>query len=162
MKTKSKPGLAPGDRAPAFRLPDERGTIHDLKAYRGRWLVLFFYPRDLTPGCTQEACEFRDAYRWFQRQKVALLGISDDSATSHLKFKEEHRLPFPLLVDGEGRMAAAFGVWRRKMMFGRAYMGNERATFVINPEGLVALVFRQVKVEGHVEAVKHELAERLE
>jgi peroxiredoxin Q/BCP len=149
--SRRKPGR--GDPAPDFRLADDRGRNHDLKDYRGRWLVLFFYPRDLTPGCTQEACDFRDARRFFSRRRVAVLGISTDSAASHRRFREEHRLPFPLLVDADASVCRRFGVWRRKVNFGRAYLGIERSTFVIDPEGMVAHAFRKVRVERHVDEV---------
>jgi len=159
MTATSKRQLEAGDPAPAFRLADDRGNNHELKAYRGRWVVLFFYPRDLTPGCTQEACDFRDTYARFTRRKVVVLGVSDDPAESHREFRAQHRLPFPLLVDEGGRVAGRFGAWKRKLMFGRRYMGIERSTFVIDPSGRLALVVRRVKVEGHVEQVLHELSE---
>lgn len=159
MTTKSKRPLQAGDLAPAFRLPDERDTVHELKAYRGRWVILFFYPRDLSPGCTQEACDFRDLNARLKRKDVAVLGVCDDPAESHRKFRSVNRLPFPLLVDEGGRVASKYGAWKQKIMFGRKYMGVERSTFVIDPKGRLALVYRRVQVEGHAEQVAGEIAE---
>ena len=161
MTTKSKRPLEAGDLAPAFRLLDESGTLHELKAYRGRWVVLFLYPRDLTPGCTQEACDFRDLYKSLQRQEVMVLGVSDDPAESHREFRAQHRLPYPLLVDVGGSVSSKYGAWKQKVMFGRKYMGVERSTFVIDPRGRLALVYRRVQVEGHAEQVAGEISERV-
>jgi peroxiredoxin Q/BCP len=155
-KTRSLPEA--GDRAPAFCLPDDRGRPHSLKDYRGRWVILYFYPRDLTPGCTREACDFRDAYRSLRRRQATVLGISTDSAESHRKFRSQHELPFPLLVDALAHVARLFGVWRRKVNYGRRYMGIERSTFVIDPSGRIAAAMRGVKVDGHVEEVKERIA----
>ena len=150
--------LKPGDRAPSFALESDSGAPVSLKDFKGKSVVLYFYPRDLTPGCTQESCDFRDAYSALKRKKTVLLGISKDSVASHVKFKEKHDLPFPLLADVAGKVCEAYGVWREKSLYGRKFMGIVRMTFVIGPDGKVLRVYDKVKVKGHVEQVLADLS----
>jgi peroxiredoxin Q/BCP len=133
------------------------GKEVSLEDYANKALILFFYPKDDTPGCTKEACAFRDSYEALVARGVALLGVSKDSIASHQKFIEKYHLPFPLLSDPEGELLEAFGVWREKNMYGKKVMGVERSTFLIDGEGVVRKVWRRVKVDGHVEAVARAL-----
>jgi peroxiredoxin Q/BCP len=142
-----------GDQAPDFTLPDQNGTPVALKDWRGRPVVLFWYPKDMTPGCTQEACDFRDAYARLKKAGAALFGVSLDDGTSHQKFIAKHELPFPLLSDTDAAVAKAYGVYKQKSMYGKTFWGIERSTFVIDPDGVIAAAFRKVKVEGHVDDV---------
>lgn len=142
-----------GDSAPAFEAEDEAGRTWTLDELTGRPFVLYFYPRDDTPGCTTEACSFQDAMPDFQALEVPVLGVSDDDAASHRSFKDEHGLEFPLLVDEEGELADAYGVWVEKQMFGNTFHGNERVTFLVDGEGTVARVWEDVEPEGHGEEV---------
>jgi peroxiredoxin Q/BCP len=120
---------------------------------RGRVVVLYFYPRDNTPGCTTEACDFRDAYSAFNESGVVVLGISTDSMSSHQKFRAKHQLPFPLLVDADATVAKRYGVYKQKKLYGKVSWGIERSTFVIGPDGIVRQVHRKVRVPGHVAEV---------
>lgn len=138
-----------GEPAPDFELPDEEGNLFRLSDLRGQPLILFFYPKDDTPGCTKEACGFRDDYSAYQRAGVRLLGVSPDSSSSHTKFKDKYDLPFTLLADEEHRVSEAYGVWGTKKMFGREYMGIKRTTFLIDKDGKVSQVFEKVKPDGH-------------
>jgi peroxiredoxin Q/BCP len=141
------------DPAPDFELSDGQGNRVRLSDLRGRKVVLYFYPKDMTPGCTQEACDFRDRYADIQAAGAALLGLSPDSAKTHAKFAEKYGLPFPLLADPENTAATAYGVWKEKSMYGRTYMGIERSTFLIDEQGRVARIWPKVKVAGHGDAV---------
>ncbi len=141
--------LSPGKSAPAFELADQQGKSHRLKDYRGRWVVLYFYPKDDTPGCTKEACAFRDASEQFDQAKAVVLGVSPDDTGSHLKFAQKFKLPFTLLADVEKTVCQAYGVWQEKSMYGRKYMGVARTTYLIDPAGKVARVWEKVKVDGH-------------
>ncbi len=140
-----------GDLAPDFEAQDESGKKHALKDYKGKTLILYFYPKDNTSGCTQEACDFRDSFSRFSKKGATVLGVSPDSAKSHQGFKSKYDLPFPLLADEDKKICAAYGVWKEKSMYGRKYMGVERSTFLIGPDGRVQEIFRKVKVSGHVE-----------
>jgi thioredoxin-dependent peroxiredoxin len=142
-----------GDKAPDFTLPADNGGTVSLKALKGKTAVLYFYPKDDTPGCTVEACAFRDALPDFSKVKAAIIGISRDSVASHDKFKTKFALPFPLASDTDGKVCEAYGVWVEKSMYGRKYMGIERATFLIDGKGVIRNVWRKVKVEGHAEDV---------
>lgn len=145
--------LKPGDKAPPFVLPADDGStiaLHDLK---GKKVVLYFYPKDDTSGCTKEACGFRDSWRDVQRLGAVVLGVSPDGVTSHAKFKQKYSLPFPLLADERHEVAEAYGVWGEKSMYGRKYMGVLRSTFVIDEQGRIARVFEKVKPEGHAAEV---------
>ena len=142
--------LSVGDPAPAFDLADDAGGRVALTDLAGRRVVLYFYPKDDTSGCTAQACALRDDWGAVEALDVALFGISPDSAASHAKFRAKHDLPFPLLVDEEHRTAEAYGVWVEKSMYGKRYMGVERTTFVIGPDGRVEHVLRKVKPAEHL------------
>lgn len=145
--------LTAGDPAPAFDAEDETGRSWTLDDLAGSPFVLYFYPRDDTPGCTTEACAFRDAMPSFDDLDATVLGVSDDDAASHRTFKEKHELNFPLLVDEEGQLADAYGVWVEKKMFGNEFFGNQRATLLVGPDGEIAHVWPDVDPEGHADEV---------
>lgn len=138
-----------GALAPDFTLPDETGAPRRLSDFRGRPVVLYFYPKDDTPGCTTEACNFRDDYSAYQQAGVALLGVSPDSPKSHARFKAKYGLPFPLLSDVDHKVCEAYGVWGRKKFMGREYDGVLRTTFIIDEQGKVIRVFENVKPADH-------------
>ena len=123
-----------------------------MKDFRGKKVVLYFYPKDGTPGCTSEAIEFRDMIREFEKEDVVILGVSKDSIKSHQKFKQKHSLPFTLLSDPEGKVLDLYGVWKKKSLYGRTFLGTERTTFLINEKGVVEKVYKKVKVRGHAQA----------
>jgi peroxiredoxin Q/BCP len=145
--------LEVGDKAPDFTLPADGGGKVSLKALKGKTVVLYFYPKDDTPGCTAEACAFRDQLPDFSKVKAAVVGISRDSVASHDKFKKKFKLPFPLASDEDGTVSEAYGTWVEKSMYGRKYMGIERATFLIDGKGIIRNIWRKVKVDGHAEDV---------
>ena len=145
--------LVIGRPAPDFALQDGEGNTVRLSELRGKKVVLYFYPKDLTPGCTQEACDFRDRHAELQAAGAVVLGVSPDDAKSHRKFAAKHGLPFPLLADTERAAATAYGVWKEKSLYGRTYMGVERTTVLIDEQGNVAKVWPKVKVAGHGDAV---------
>jgi len=145
--------IEPGTHAPDFELSADDGSTVRLSDLRGRNVILFFYPKDDTPGCTIEAREFRDAYPRFQAQDTVILGISADGVDSHVRFKTKFDLPYLLLADQEHAAAEAYGVWKEKSIFGKAFMGIERSTFVVGKDGTIAHVFRKVKPEGHADEV---------
>jgi peroxiredoxin Q/BCP len=150
--------LTIGDRAPAFSLPGGDGRAVALETLRKeRWVVLYFYPKDDTPGCTKEACDFRDLNKSFAKAGAVVVGISPDSAASHQKFSAKFSLPFPLLSDEGAKVATAYGVWKEKSMYGRTYMGIERTTFLIAPDGRIAKIYPKVKVDGHADALLADL-----
>jgi len=151
--------LAPGKAAPAFTLDTDAGERMSLKDLKGRPVVLYFYPKDDTTGCTTEACEFRDAFPKFRKSKAVILGVSPDDVKSHQKFKVKYDLPFTLLADTAHEVAQRYGVWKEKSMYGRKYMGVERTTVIIDSAGRVARVFSKVKPKGHAQAVEAALAE---
>ena len=142
--------LAVRSPAPDFLAPDQNGKIVSLGDFKGRTLVLYFYPKDDTPGCTVQACSFRDEYSSFIDKGAAVLGISPDTAMSHSKFIEKFNLPFPLLSDLTHKVAQDYGVWVEKSMYGRKYMGMERTTFVIDGGGMIFAIHRKVKPADHV------------
>lgn len=150
--------LEVGDKAPDFSGVDESGKKITLKDFKGSKVVLYFYPKDDTTGCTAEACDFRDSYSRLKRKGVVLLGVSPDTEKSHQKFKTKYELPFPLIADTEKTIANAYGVWQEKSMYGRKYMGIVRSTFVIDEKGKIMAVFPKVKVTGHVDEVLKALA----
>jgi len=138
-----------GIPAPDFTLPDEQGTERRLSDYRGQAVILYFYPKDDTSGCTTEACNFRDDYSAYVNTGVTILGVSPDSTKSHLKFKQKHQLPFPLLADEGHVLCETYGVWGEKSFMGRRYMGVLRTTFLIDPQGTIKQVFEKVKPAEH-------------
>lgn len=143
----------PGAAAPRFSLADQHGKKHKLVGFRGKFLVLYFYPKDDTPGCTKEACQFRDMSREFAKRNAAVVGVSGDNVASHAKFAEKFSLPFPLLADEEHALCEELGVWQEKKNFGKTYWGIVRTTFIIDPAGKIAKVFKRVKAEGHDQQV---------
>jgi peroxiredoxin Q/BCP len=146
-----------GQEAPDFELTSDAGERIQLSQFRGKPVVLYFYPRDDTPGCTKQACGIRDNYDDFEQRGAVVLGVSADKETSHVKFKQKYGLPFTLLADPEHEVAEQYGVWAEKKYMGRTYMGVERSTFLIDPEGRIAKVMRRVKPDTHVERVLAEL-----
>jgi len=141
--------LSAGTKAPEFELVDHQGRAHHLSDFQGQTIVLYFYPKDDTPGCTKEACSFRDAYADFKSEGIEIIGISPDSEKSHGKFVEKYDLPFLLLSDPEHKVCDAYGVWGLKKLFGREYEGVYRTTFIIGPEGKIKRVFKNVKPIDH-------------
>ena len=150
-------GLAVGDSAPDFCLPDSDGKEICLKDLKGKWIVLYFYPKDNTPGCTLEAVHFTREMAEFAGKDAVILAVSPDSQKSHCNFRDKHSLKITLLSDPEHIVLEEYGVWVLKKMYGREYHGVERSTFLIDPEGRIAFEWRKVKVQGHVEAVKAKL-----
>ena len=144
---------AEGDPAPDFRLPADDGKTYSLKDLRGQKVVLYFYPKDDTPGCTKEACSFRDNLARVRSKGAIVLGVSKDDLESHAKFRKKYSLSFPLLSDPEGKVLEAYGVWKEKNLYGKMFMGIERTTYVIDEDGRVKKVFPRVKVDGHVDEV---------
>ncbi len=138
-----------GDVAPEFELPADDGSTISLSGLKGKKVILYFYPKDDTSGCTTEACEFRDALPRFEEDGAVVLGVSPDSVDSHTKFKEKYDLNFPLLADEDHEVAEAYGVWKEKSMFGNKYWGVERSTFLIDEEGKIKSAWRRVRPKGH-------------
>jgi thioredoxin-dependent peroxiredoxin len=145
--------LSVGDKAPAFQTTDQDGKPVALSDYKGRKVVLYFYPKDDTPGCTKEACNFRDAWPKLRRRKVEVLGVSVDDAKSHRKFADKFSLPFTLLADTDKKIVNDYGVWGEKSLYGRKYMGTNRVTYLIDEKGKIAAVWPKVKVDDHVDEV---------
>jgi len=141
-----------GEKAPDFTLQADDGREVSLSDYRGKKVVLYFYPKDGTPGCTREAVEFRDLIKEFEKQNIVILGVSKDSVKSHQKFKQKHALPFTLLSDPEGKVLDLYSVWKKKSLYGRTFMGTERTTFIIDEDGMVENVYRKVRAKGHAQA----------
>jgi peroxiredoxin Q/BCP len=145
--------LEAGQPAPDFALKDAAGNTVRLSDLRGEKVVIYFYPKDMTPGCTQESCDFRDRHAALQAAGAVVLGISPDSEKSHQKFAAKYELPFTLLADPDNVAATAYGVWKEKSMYGRTYMGIERSTFLIDEQGNLARIWPKVKVNGHGDEV---------
>ena len=145
--------LKEGDRAPSFTLLSDTDEKISLKDFKGKTVVLYFYPKDMTSGCTQQACDFRDASASFKKAGAVVVGVSKDSVPSHQKFKTKYSLPFALLADTETEVAKAYGIWKEKSLYGRKYMGMERTTFVIGSDGRIRKIFPKVKVKDHAAAV---------
>jgi len=145
--------LKVGQKAPEFNLPDQEGNMHSLKEQKGKWVLLYFYPKDDTPGCTKEACTIRDNYSAFKKAGIVVLGMSADSVKKHAKFAEKYKLPFTLLADEEKVAINAYGVWAKKKFMGREYMGILRNSFLIDPEGKIAKIYEGVKPADHAEEV---------
>ena len=149
--------IEPGQKAPAFSLNDQHGTTHTLSDYAGQQVVLYFYPKDDTPGCTQESCDFQASLSTYKRRKAAVLGVSILDEKSKAKFAAKHGLTFPLLADADHAVAEKYGVWQEKSRYGRKYMGIARTTYLIGPDGKVVQRWDNVKVDGHVDAVAEAL-----
>ena len=148
--------LNEGDKAPDFKVATDGGGTVSLKDYKGRKIVLYFYPKDSTPGCTTEACGFREALPDFSKIGAEIIGVSRDSVKRHDSFKAKYELPFTLAADEDGTLCEAYGVWVEKMNYGRKYMGIERSTFLIDEQGRIAKIWRKVRVNKHVEKVLEE------
>lgn len=146
-----------GDQAPDFTLQSDSNKTVSLKDFRGKKVILYFYPKDNTPGCTREACDFRDGLNHFDQKNAVILGISKDNPTRHQKFKEKYSLPFPLLSDEKGDVCVAYGVISQKSMFGRSFLSIQRSTFMIDEAGVIRAIWRKVKVNGHTQQVLDEL-----
>lgn len=151
--------LEAGKKAPAFTLTADDGTKVRLSELKGKPVVLYFYPRDDTPGCTKEACAFRDQKAKLKKLGAQVLGVSTDSVESHQKFRDKYKLNFPLLADPDHKVSEKYGAWREKNMYGKKSMGIQRSTYLIDADGKVAHVWKRVKVEGHDEQVLNALAE---
>jgi thioredoxin-dependent peroxiredoxin len=145
--------------APDFSLSDQNGKIHTLASYLGKWVLIYFYPKDDTPGCTKEACVLRDAFPAFEKLNAQILGVSTDTERSHKKFEEKYELPFTLLADTEKTVVKAYGVWAPKKFMGREFLGVLRTSFLINPKGLVVKVYENVKPADHADEVLRDLLE---
>ncbi len=142
-----------GDKAPPISLPDQNGTIRTLKEFLGYWVVLYFYPKDDTPGCTTEACSFRDTFAALKQAGAVVLGVSIDPVKKHAKFAEKYSLPFTLLSDEEKKVVERYGVWGKKKFMGREYLGTHRVSFLIDPQGNIAQVYDPVKPAEHAEII---------
>ncbi len=153
MKKANMPIIKEGAKAPQFTLPSSSGKDVSLKDFLGKKVVLYFYPKDMTPGCTKEAQGFRDLYEKFKKSNAVILGVSPDSLERHLKFIEKENIPFELLSDKDHKVAEKYGVWKEKSMYGKKFMGVERSTFVIDEKGKIQKIYRKVSVSGHCEDV---------
>ncbi|EKD72344.1 MAG: Redoxin [uncultured bacterium] len=150
--------LSIGDRAPEFTLLSDQNQSVTLKSLRGKKIILYFYPKDNTPGCTREACDFRDSFARFASHDTIIIGISKDSPTKHQKFKEKYALPFTLLADETGATCQAYGVIDKKNLFGNTFLGIQRSTFLIDEQGIIRAIWRKVKVNGHIEQLLKEFS----
>lgn len=146
-----------GQTAPNFSLPDQEGKEHSLSSYTGKWVLVYFYPKDDTPGCTTEACKMRDNFPHIQNKKLVVLGISTDSVDSHKKFAQKYELPFTLLADEGKTVVNQYGVWGEKSFMGKKYMGTNRTSFLINPDGQIVKVYEKVNPAVHAEEVLADL-----
>ena len=151
--------LKPGQKAPDFTVSTDAGKKVKISDFKGKKIVLYFYPKDDTPGCTKEACAFRDGISEIRKRGAVVLGVSPDSVESHKKFRDKYELNFPLLADTDKKIVEAYGVWKEKSMYGKKYMGVERTTFVIDEAGKISHIFRKVKVEQHYDEVQEALKE---
>lgn len=149
--------LKEGSIAPVFKLPGDDGKTHSLSDYKGKKVVLYFYPKDDTSGCTAEACDFRDNMKRIAKKDSVVIGVSKDPLKSHTKFKDKYNLNFLLLSDEDGKMLEKYGVWQEKSMYGRKYWGIARTTFIIDENGRIQKIFEKVKVKGHVDEVLENL-----
>jgi peroxiredoxin Q/BCP len=161
MKPMPKGGseLSIGAPAPDFQLQDQNGNTVHLGEFKGKSVVLYFYPKDMTPGCTQQACDFRDNFNRLQSKDVVVLGVSKDDIDLHKKFEAAYNLNFPLLADAEGKVCDAYGVIQEKNMYGKKYMGISRTTYLIDPDQKIKKVYPKVKVEGHVDEILKDIQE---
>ena len=151
------PGPRPGLKAPDFKLPDQTGKMRSLKEFKGRWVLLYFYPKDDTPGCTAEACALRDQHPQIKRTGAQVIGISVDDVRSHDRFAKKYELPFLLLADKEKEVVRSYGVWGKKKFMGREYDGTHRVSFLIDPKGKIAKVYPKVKPQDHATEVLADL-----
>lgn len=151
--------LLTGASAPDFALPDQDGVVHKLKDYAGQWVLVYFYPKDDTPGCTKEACALRDEFPKFEKLDAVIFGVSADTVQSHKKFATKYKLPFTLLADPEKKMLEAYGVWTKKKFMGREYMGIQRSSYLISPQGKIAKVYEKVNPLTHADEVLADLAD---
>jgi len=140
-------------KAPDFNLPDQEGKLHKLSDYKGKWVLLYFYPKDDTPGCTKEACGIRDEFKNFKNLNIVVLGVSADSSESHKKFAQKYKLPFTLLSDESKKVLKKYGVWGKKKFMGKEYEGILRTSFLINPDGKIVKIYEQVKPDIHAKEV---------
>lgn len=152
--------LAVGTTAPDFNLPDQVGTTHTLSQYRGSWVVLYFYPKDDTPGCTKEACSFRDAFAEYRKAGIVVLGVSKDTPKSHSKFVEKFSLPFTLLADPDTTVIKNYDCWGKKKFMGREFEGTLRYTYLIDPSGTIAMVYTDVDTATHATTVLEDVRAR--
>ncbi len=150
--------LQPNDQAPDFKLKDQNGQERALSDYKGQWVLLYFYPRDMTPGCTVEACTLGEAFPKFGKLKAAIIGISTDTVESHKKFSDKYKLPFTLLADPEKKVVELYGVWAKKKFMGKEFMGTLRTSFLINPAGKIHKIYEKVKPIGHADEVLKDLS----
>ena len=146
-----------GEKAPDFSLPDQTGQEQTLSQYRGKWVLLYFYPKDDTPGCTKEACGIRDAWKDFQKNNIQVFGVSVDPVQSHAKFVKKYSLPFTLLADEQKELVKTYDVWGKKKFMGREYMGIKRVSFLIDPKGMISKIYETVKPEEHAEEVLNDV-----
>lgn len=151
--------LSVDTKAPKFSLPDEQGDIHTNKRFKGRWYVLYFYPKDDTPGCTKEACSFRDAYNIFEKEHISVVGISKDSQKSHARFIEKYDLPFLLLSDESKKTIQEYEAWGEKKFMGKIFDGVLRISYLIDPEGIIRKVYEKVKPSEHAEEILYDVRE---
>jgi peroxiredoxin Q/BCP len=142
-----------GTKAPVWQAADQEGKMRASKDYLGKWVILYFYPKDDTPGCTKEACSFRDGFAQFRRAGIEVIGVSVDSVKKHAKFVEKYSLPFTLLADEDKKIVEAYGVWGQKKFMGREYMGTNRVSYLIDPVGKIAKVYENVKPDAHADEV---------
>ncbi len=147
---------------PEFELIDQNGKLHKLSDYKGSWLVIYFYPKDNTPGCTKEACSFRDSMASLKKNKISVIGISKDSNKSHVNFSKKYELNFPILSDESHKTIKSYGAWGKKKFMGREYEGTIRKTFIINPDGKIIKEYEKVKPVGHAEEVLSEIIKHKE
>jgi len=151
--------LATGKKAPAFTLLDQGGVKVALKDFKGQWVLLYFYPKDDTPGCTKEACAIADNFPTFEKLDAVVLGVSTDTPQSHKKFAQKYKLPFRLLADTEKKVVEKYGVWGEKSMYGRKYMGTMRMSFLVDPDGVIRKIYHKVKPDSHAQEVITDLRE---
>jgi peroxiredoxin Q/BCP len=149
--------LEQGSIAPDFTLPDQSGISHSLSDFRGQWVIVYFYPKDLTPGCTTEACNFRDDFPSFIKLNTTILGISKDSVKRHATFADKYKLPFLLLSDESGEVCEKYGVWKEKSMYGKSFLGIVRSSYLIDPQGKISRVYSKVKVKEHAAELLNDL-----
>lgn len=150
-----------GAKAPDFKATDQANRTQQLSDYAGSWVLLYFYPKDDTPGCTTEACSFRDSYAVYKKAGIAVLGVSGDSVKSHEKFVSKYKLPFPLLADESKKLLTLYGAWKKKTMWGKTFLGIHRMSYLIDPQGKIAKIYERVKPEDHAAEVLADVQQHL-